>query len=334
MVELLDRKKSANWPGLIGRCVVSFILVLLTQFSQFLVPQFFFDLPVFIQLLLSALLLLAVVGAVGWCRRLLRVRASAPAFVFFSVLFVWVVYIAIVRRVATHLMDLLFNGQIILLIFGLCRMLSSDPGLVSYSPSPLDVIAQSSSLEIDTYHQETEFLTSSPYLRRSTEADTELGDRVRCCQICKAYVKGFDHHCPAFGNCIGHKNYLLFMVLLIGFLWTEATYLVCLSQYAAQSVVPDGDGTRLEISLSRKVASSTMLFSILQLVWQVVFLLWHMYCICFNIRTDEWIHWKRYPEFQIFIQSSHGERSSEVRFKNPYDKGVLQNLKEFMASKR
>ncbi|XP_022947312.1 probable protein S-acyltransferase 15 isoform X3 [Cucurbita moschata] len=317
MVELLDRKKSANWPGLIGRCVVSFILVLLTQFSQFLVPQFFFDLPVFIQLLLSALLLLAVVGAVGWCRRLLRVRASAPAFVFFSVLFVWVVYIAIVRRVATHLMDLLFNGQIILLIFGLCRMLSSDPGLVSYSPSPLDVIAQSSSLEIDTYHQ-----------------DTELGDRVRCCQICKAYVKGFDHHCPAFGNCIGHKNYLLFMVLLIGFLWTEATYLVCLSQYAAQSVVPDGDGTRLEISLSRKVASSTMLFSILQLVWQVVFLLWHMYCICFNIRTDEWIHWKRYPEFQIFIQSSHGERSSEVRFKNPYDKGVLQNLKEFMASKR
>ncbi|KAG7035411.1 hypothetical protein SDJN02_02207 [Cucurbita argyrosperma subsp. argyrosperma] len=381
MVELLDRKKSANWPELIGRCVVSFILVLLTQFSQFLVPQFFFDLPVFIQLLLSALLLLAVVGAVGWCRRLLRVRASAPAFVFFSVLFVWVVYIAIVRRAATHLMDLLFNGQIILLIFGLYRMLSSDPGLVSYSPSPSDLVAQSSSSEIDTYHQ-----------------DTELGDRVRCCQICKAYVKGFDHHCPAFGNCIGHKNYLLFMVLLIGFLWTEATYLVCLSQYAAQSVVPDGDGTRLEvclcilflgrckpvpllltpfeptvqISLSRKVASSTMLFSILQLVWQVVFLLWHMYCICFNIRTDEWvssqllwgtkiftissrfvkifpfsdsfnsphesppfqIHWKRYPEFQIFIQSSHGERSSEVRFKNPYDKGVLQNLKEFMASKR
>ena len=31
---------------------------------------------------------------------------------------------------------------------------------------------------------------------------------------------------------------------------------------------------------------------------------------------------------------SAGEKSSEVRFKNPYDKGVLQNLKEFMASKR
>ena len=60
MVELLDRKKSANWPELIGRCVVSFILVLLTQFSQFLVPQFFFDLPVFIQLLLSGFSLFLV----------------------------------------------------------------------------------------------------------------------------------------------------------------------------------------------------------------------------------------------------------------------------------
>lgn len=27
--------------------------------------------------------------------------------------------------------------------------------------------------------------------------------RVRYCGHCKAYVKGFDHHCPAFGNCIG-----------------------------------------------------------------------------------------------------------------------------------
>lgn len=27
--------------------------------------------------------------------------------------------------------------------------------------------------------------------------------RVRYCGLCGAYVKGFDHHCPAFGNCIG-----------------------------------------------------------------------------------------------------------------------------------
>lgn len=33
--------------------------------------------------------------------------------------------------------------------------------------------------------------------------------RVRYCKICKAYVKGFDHHCPAFGNCIGTENEIL-----------------------------------------------------------------------------------------------------------------------------
>lgn len=29
--------------------------------------------------------------------------------------------------------------------------------------------------------------------------------RVRYCNSCKASVRGFDHHCPAFGNCIGFK---------------------------------------------------------------------------------------------------------------------------------
>lgn len=33
------------------------------------------------------------------------------------------------------------------------RMLLSDPGLVSHSPSPSDAIPQSSVLEIDTHHQ-------------------------------------------------------------------------------------------------------------------------------------------------------------------------------------
>lgn len=31
--------------------------------------------------------------------------------------------------------------------------------------------------------------------------------------MCKAHVKGFDHHCPAFGNCIGNKYYLRSIVL-------------------------------------------------------------------------------------------------------------------------
>ncbi|KAL7201734.1 hypothetical protein ACSBR1_033434 [Camellia fascicularis] len=54
--------------------------------------------------------------------------------------------------------------------------------------------------------------------------------RVRYCRHCKAYVKGFDHHWPAFGNCIGQKNRVLFIILLVGFVFTEASYVACSSQ--------------------------------------------------------------------------------------------------------
>ncbi|KAJ6832650.1 palmitoyltransferase ZDHHC17-like [Iris pallida] len=47
---------------------------------------------------------------------------------------------------------------------------------------------------------------------------------MRYCKICKTGVRGFNHHCSAFGNCIGQKNHRLFMVLLIGFVIVEASY--------------------------------------------------------------------------------------------------------------
>ncbi|KAJ6904884.1 hypothetical protein NC652_022804 [Populus alba x Populus x berolinensis] len=131
--------------------------------------------------------------------------------------------------------------------------------------------------------------------------------RVRYCKSCKAYIKGFDHHCPAFGNCIGQNNYVLFMILLAGFLTTEASYIVCSSQFSRGSQILGG-------------------------TWfEGVFFTWHLYCICFNIRTDEWINWKKYPEFQFVIQSQPGESFTRVMFKNPYDNGYLQNVKEFLS---
>lgn len=42
----------------------------------------------------------------------------------------------------------------------------------------------------------------------SLSQGSALLKRVRYCKSCKAYIKGFDHHCPAFGNCIGN-SYLI-----------------------------------------------------------------------------------------------------------------------------
>ncbi|GMP54412.1 hypothetical protein CsSME_00019601 [Camellia sinensis var. sinensis] len=55
-------------------------------------------------------------------------------------------------------------------------------------------------------------------------------ERVSYCRHCKAYVKAFDHHCPTFGNYIGQKNHVLFIILLFGFVFTKASYVECSSQ--------------------------------------------------------------------------------------------------------
>ncbi|XP_021666161.2 uncharacterized protein LOC110654461 isoform X5 [Hevea brasiliensis] len=262
----------------LGRCTISCILVLLTQFALSLVPRFFSASSFLIQLALSVVVLLLVVGFGKWCRRLLGVFASAPAFVFCNIFFVWAVYFVIVRQAIPFFIDAVFNGEVAMLFIGVCSILSSDPGLVT---SQLD--------EIKAFEVEAQNESSS------------LLKRVRYCKLCKAYVKGFDHHCPAFGNCIVIRD-----TQILG-------------------------GNRFEIGLAGSLAISTLLFTLLQVLWQGVFMAWHIYCMCFNIRTDEWINWKKYSEFQVIIQSQPGRGFTEMRFTNPYDKGILQNVKEFFT---
>ncbi|XP_038707641.1 palmitoyltransferase ZDHHC12-like isoform X1 [Tripterygium wilfordii] len=306
MLEFPDQRKPLVCSKLIGPCTVSCIFVLLTQFALSLVPRFFATSSIAIQLALSALVLVIVLGSGGWCRRLLGVYASAPAFVVFNILFIWGVYIAVIRRAVAKIMDVAFSGEVLMLIIGLCRIMSSDPGYVRHN-------------------------SSCPEGVEALDENSLSQRRIRYCKKCKAYIKGFDHHCPAFGNCIGKNNYILFIFLLLGFLTTEVSYLLCLIQFTKKS--RSFDRTRLETSLSRSLAISTMLFSLFQVLWQVVFLIWHFYCICSNITTDEWINWTKYPEFQIILGSLPGESFSKIMFKNPHDKGILQNVVEFLTLK-
>lgn len=296
----------------IGRCTVSCILVLLTQFALTLVPHFFPASSLLVQLTLSVVVLVFVLGLGRWCRRIVGVYASAPALVFFNLIFIWAVYIFIVRQAIPYFISIVFNIEVTLLILGVCSILSSDPGLVTHGSSDANKLIETKAFGVEAHNEGSALLK-----------------RVRYCKSCKAYIKGFDHHCPAFGNCIGQNNYVLFMILLAGFLTTEASYIVCSSQFSRGSQILGG--TWFEADLAGSLVVSTMLFSLLQVIWQGVFFTWHLYCICFNIRTDEWINWKKYPEFQFVIQSQPGESFTRVMFKNPYDNGYLQNVKEFLS---
>nr|KJB20101.1 hypothetical protein B456_003G133000 [Gossypium raimondii] len=302
------------WSKSIGRCTVSFISVLLTQLALFLVPLFFSASPILIQLTLSALVLVVVLGFGGWCKRLLGFNASAPAFVFCSIFFIWGVYIAIVRQAISPVMDFVLNVEMIMLIIGLFRIMLKDPGFVVCESFSLDELNENSVLGVQT-HNESSLLQM----------------RARYCKSCQTYVQGFDHHCPAFGNCIGQKNYVLFMVLLVGFITAEISYIVCSSQFASKFRVLEEN--RVESGSILVMARSTLLFCVLQVLWQGPFLIWHVYCICFNIRTEEWVNWKKYPEFQLNASSLSGENYQETSFKNPHNKGILQNVKEFLTLK-
>ncbi|XP_056165912.1 uncharacterized protein LOC130137772 isoform X3 [Syzygium oleosum] len=281
MAEIDDQRARDARRSSIGRCVASGISVFLTQFTLALIPHFFHASPLLIQLTLSALVLVVVVGLGGRCRRVLGVYASAPAFVVMSIVYIWAVYVTVIREAVPLLMDILFHGEVAMLIIGLCSIFKRDPGRVTPGPSLSSELCDGSISEV-------------------SETSSLMG-RVRYCRICEAYIKGFDHHCPAFGNCI----------------------------VASKSSIPYQ--TRLESNMEADLVIGGLLFSLLQLIWQGIFLMWHIYCICFNIRTDEWINWKKYPEFQQQVKSEQGQSSTNLAFRNPYDKGILGNIREFLS---
>ncbi|KAI3423644.1 S-acyltransferase [Psidium guajava] len=309
MAEIDDQRRRVTRASSIGRCITSCISVFLTQFTLALIPRFLSTSSLLIQLALAALMLLVVLGLGGRCRRVLGVYASAPAFVVLNIIYIWAVYVTVVREVVPLSTDILFHGEVAMLIIGLCSIFKSDPGRVTPGPSLSNELFDGSISEVSQTRS--------------------LMGRVRYCRSCEAYIKGFDHHCPAFGNCIGQNNYFLFMTLLAGFLITESSFVACSSKFASKSSILYQ--TRLEGNMAADLVIGGLLFSLLQLLWQGIFFMWHIYCISFNIRTDEWINWRKYLEFQLQVKSEQGQSSTSLTFHNPYDKGILGNIKDFVS---
>ncbi|XP_051143219.1 uncharacterized protein LOC127259714 isoform X2 [Andrographis paniculata] len=218
--------------------------------------------------------------------------------------------------VISSFVDIVFNIEIIIMIIGLHRMTFMDPGFVTTHHLPsIDLSVQDSLTEVEAQGE-----------------GFEVWRRVRYCKHCQKHVAGFDHHCPAFGNCIGQKNHLFFMVLLGLFIICEASFVACTSPFHRLQTAAEFPALNEDVRVataSRNLVTGTTLFCLIQILWQVVFLMWHVYCACLNIKTDEWINWKKYPEFH----SKAIHDTGEVQFYNLYDKGVLRNLKEFITAK-
>ncbi|CAL5424388.1 unnamed protein product [Camellia sinensis] len=110
--------------------------------ASFLLP--FLLSPLSLSLLsLSALALLGVTGVGRCCKRLVGVAESAPAFVFFNIIFIWGVYIGLVRQVFSPLLDVILNAEFSMLVIGLCSILTTDPGYVTNESSHHNQLVES-----------------------------------------------------------------------------------------------------------------------------------------------------------------------------------------------
>ncbi|CAN6301386.1 unnamed protein product [Urochloa humidicola] len=277
----LQRLRRSSSPlEVLWSALASCGLVLFSQLAVAMVPRLFPSLSLLAMLPIAGLVFLAAIVLGRLWRRFIGVAASAPLFVLFNILLLWGVYVFVIRRDTSSLLDMLINAECALLLWGLYRILSGDPGIVACDSSYLEEAGCKDFVEA-IYTSELPMLS-----------------RVRQCNWCKANIRGYDHHCPAFGTCIGQKNHRLFMALLTGFVVAESTYTMCSTKYITRCI---NSGTlRSENPVSLNLVISTMLFSILQVVWQIVFLMWHIYCICFNIKTDEWVI-SNFPCFGLFL---------------------------------
>ncbi|RZC83948.1 hypothetical protein C5167_046736 [Papaver somniferum] len=282
--------------------LISCIFVIISQLSLTLIPHSFSSSPLLLQLCFSVALLLIITVLCRIPKRLLKIYASAPAFVFFNIFFMWIVHNLVIRTSVSLVTTIVLNAECALLLFGFHSILYSDPGWVINEDSTSDQL-------LETEVIGTAYLEEEEVLRTENSFPTM---RVRYCKRCKAYIKGFDHHCPAFGNCIGDLRQEL-----------NITHLAYLLSFKSMQFY-------YKSTLSGKLVISTMLFSLLQVLWKVIFFIWHIYCACVNIKTDEWINWRKYPEFQLFHPQA-GQSYPEIGFINPYDKGVLANIKEILS---
>ncbi|XP_056687303.1 uncharacterized protein [Spinacia oleracea] len=311
-----SRRKS---PELIIRCMISLISGIITQISLLLIPHLFPLFSLLFQFILSGAVLAIAIISCQFIKRLLRVHASAPAFVFFHIIFIWVVYLSVIRQVVSLLLNIVFNAELAVLLIGFLRILSSDPGFIRHdSPGLVE-----GSISEDGHHLEETSSTAGGISSHNSNEMTSLSSRrMRYCRICKAYVMGFDHHCPAFGNCIGQKNYGLFLSLLVLFIVTETAYSVLSYQWINRHLILKENSSKC---FGRFVQFCTILDSLTRN---------ELACMFIDYTDDslmtKQINWRRYPEFHVILQPSPDQSLPDTRFRNPYNEGIFCNLKNFL----